>query len=120
MTSLERTMRVIQGKIPDRVPVSLHNFLMATKLDGYRLSECMRNGELLAESQIKAWELFKHDVIMMENGVIASAEAFGCIVDYSDERAPTVVKGVIEELEDVTRLKLPDPWNTFPLIRFSL
>jgi len=108
-------MCVIQGRIPDRVPVALHNFLMASRLAGHRLSECMRSGKLLAESQLKAWELFKHDVIMMENGVAASAEAFGCAVDYSDERAPTVLKGVMETLEDATKLKLPDPWDTFPL-----
>ena len=34
MTSLERTMAVLDHRIPDRVPVALHNFLMAVRIDG--------------------------------------------------------------------------------------
>jgi uroporphyrinogen-III decarboxylase len=57
-TSLERVMTVISGGIPDRVPTDLHNFLPAAKAAGINLSECLRSGELMAESQILAWRRF--------------------------------------------------------------
>ena len=48
MTSLERTFAVLDGAIPDRVPVALHNFLMAVRMTGADFGEVLRSGERLA------------------------------------------------------------------------
>jgi uroporphyrinogen decarboxylase len=115
MTSLERVMTVISGEIPDRVPTDLHNFLMATRTAGIPLAECMQNGELLAESQIVAWRVFKHDMLLVENGTAALGQAMGCGVVYADDAAPSVVDPVLKSLEDVNELRLPDPEKDQPL-----
>ena len=45
MTSLERVAAVLDGRVPDRVPVGLHNFLMAGRAIGADLAAVLRDGE---------------------------------------------------------------------------
>jgi uroporphyrinogen decarboxylase len=115
MTSLERTMAVLDRRIPDRVPVALHNFLMATRVMGADFAELMRSGEMLAEAQLAAWREFGHDVIMHENGVCAEAEALGCEIFYPRNSAPHVKETILKSLDDLSSLQIPDPEKTFPL-----
>ncbi len=84
MTSLERVCAVLQGHVPDRVPVALHNFLMACRMVEGDLRETLCDGKALAAAQLAAWREFGHDVIMHENGVHAEAEAMGCTVRTRD------------------------------------
>jgi uroporphyrinogen decarboxylase len=114
-TSFERVTAVIAGRIPDRVPTDLHNFLLAARLAKLPLAECLRSGELMAESQIVAWRRFRHDMLLIENGTAALAQAMGCGVLYADETAPLAVEPALEKLEDVERLEPPDPERDFPL-----
>jgi uroporphyrinogen decarboxylase len=115
MTSLERVMTVISGGIPDRVPTALHNFLMAARMAGTPLPQCLRSGELMAASQLQAWRPFKHDILIVENGSAALAEAMGCSVLYSEEEAPRVVGPALKSLGDVEKVRLPDPEKDHPL-----
>jgi len=115
MTSLERVRAVLEHRIPDRVPVALHNYLMACHLCQADLDVVLRNGEALAQAQLAAWRQFGHDVIMHENGVHAEAEAMGCGVRYQRDIAPHVDDPVVKTLADIERLRVPDPEDTFPL-----
>src|SRR5579863_9082918 len=109
MTSLERTMAVLDHRIPDRVPVALHNFLMAVRLAGADFGEALRSAEMLAGAQLAAWREFGHDVIMHENGVCAEAEALGCEILYPRDGAPHVKEPILKSVDDVAKLRLPDP-----------
>ncbi len=115
MTSLERTLAVLDHRLPDRVPVALHNFLMAVRMTGGDFAEVLRSGELLAEAQLAAWREFGHDVIMHENGVCAEAEALGCKIHYPRNSAAHVKEPVLKSLDDISKLRVPDPETTFPL-----
>ncbi len=115
MTSLERVQMVLEGKVPDRVPVALHNYLLACRMVKADLSVVLRDGEALAAAQLAAWREFGHDVIMHENGVHAEAEAMGCTVRYQRDIAPHVDEPVIRTTDDIARLTVPDPERTFPL-----
>ncbi len=116
MTALERVMTTIQHRIPDRVPVDLHNFLAAIRYSGLPLSEALQDGEMLAESQLKYWRDFQHDVLLVENGVVAEAQACGCTAEYSDEQPADIVTHVLAGgLEGVADLEVPDPFTTHPM-----
>ena len=115
MTSLDRTLCVLNHGIPDRLPVALHNFLMACKMLGADFGETLQCGEALAEAQLLAWREFGHDVIMHENGVCAEAQAMGCGVLYQAGAPPHVDDPVIKSLGDIEKLSVPDPEKTFPL-----
>ncbi len=116
LSSLERTMTVIHHQIPDRTPVALHNFLATIYYSGYAMGTALRSGEMLAEAQLRFWQDFGQDVIMLENGVIAEAEACGCKAVYSDEQPPRIVEHVLaQDLGKIDQLEVPDPYTTFPM-----
>ena len=116
LTHLERTLTTIHHQIPDRVPVALHNFLVTVSYANYPMMDALRDGEMLADAQIKFWKDFRHDVIMLENGVIAEAEACGCKAIYSNDQPPRIVEHILaQDLEKIDELKIPDPYTAFPM-----
>jgi uroporphyrinogen decarboxylase len=120
MNSVERTLRVLQHQLPDRVPVDLHNFQVVARLmEVQSFADFFRDGEAMAEGHIKAWERFGHDVILVENGTAALAEACGVHVVYQDDSAPVAKEPAIKSLDDVHMLPVPDPYKV-PVLRENL
>lgn len=115
MNSIERVQAAIELRPFDRVPVDLHNFQPAAKAMGVPLAEVFQNGELLAESMLRAWIEFGHDMIILENGTACSAQACGVQVVYQEDSAPVALVPALKCLEDVDTLKVPDPYTTFPM-----
>lgn len=110
MDSLERCLTVLDGRLPDRVPVCLENFMHACKVAGVSLQDYCVSGEVMARTHIAAWERFGHDLIDLENGVCALAGAVGCAVEIPDaESPPWVIAPALERIEDVDRLRPIDP-----------
>ena len=112
MNSIERTLRTLSFQPVDRVPVDLHNFMVTPRflgIDDY--AEFYRNGEAMAEGQIKAWERFGHDILMVENGTAALAEACGVQVEYLKDSAPVAKTPAISSLDEVDNLVVPDPYK---------
>ena len=65
MTSLERSLRAIHHQQPDRVPVIPQAHVWALYHYGSSSHECMVDGELYAELQIRAWKEFGWDGIFV-------------------------------------------------------
>ncbi|MEI7845484.1 MAG: uroporphyrinogen decarboxylase family protein [Chloroflexota bacterium] len=116
MTSLERVETVLRGGIPDRVPVALHNFIMTAQSSGMPYPEYFQNGEAMAEGHLKAWREYGHDVLVLENGTAALAEACGCQVEYMAAGAPVAHGAAIRSLDDIDKLVIPDPYTAHPLV----
>lgn len=112
MSSLERVKTVLSGAVPDRVPVSLLSFQNAARLAGYGIDEYCLDGEKMAAAQLGYWETFQHDIIDIENGVAAMAEAVGCAVEYTRDAPPWVVRPAIESLADIGSLPDVDPMRS--------
>ena len=115
MNSVERTWTVLHGGIPDRVPVDLHDFMMTANASGMLFSDFFQDAEAMAEWQINLWREFGHDVLLLESGTAALAEACGCAVLYLQGTAPFLAGPVLNSLDDVDKLRLPDPHKTHPL-----
>jgi len=111
MSSLDRCMTVLNGDIPDRVPVCLENFQHAAAVAGYTMRDYCLDGEKMATAHITAWEKFGHDMIDLENGVAALAQAVGCEVRYTDDAPPWITGHVLEDIEQVGQLKPIDPFQ---------
>jgi uroporphyrinogen decarboxylase len=113
MTSLERAMATVQHRIPDRVPVDLHNFLSTIAYAGFPMAQALQDGEMLAEAQIRFWRDFRHDVLLVENGVVAEAGSCGCVIEYSDDGPARVAEHILASgLDKVAELTVPDPWTS--------
>jgi uroporphyrinogen decarboxylase len=115
MTSVERVRAAIELRVPDRVPVDLHNFQPAALATGLTLREVFQDGELLAQAMLDAWREYGHDMILLENGTACSAQACGVGVVYRDDAAPAAHVPVLHRIEDVDTLRVPDPETTFPM-----
>lgn len=115
MTAVERVETVLRGGLPDRVPVDLHNFMMTAHASGRPFPEFYQSGEAMAEGQLKAWREYGHDVLLLENGTAALAEACGCGVEYLADSAPVAFAPAIHRREDIDHLRLPDPYTAHPL-----
>jgi MtaA/CmuA family methyltransferase len=111
MNSIERTLLTLQHKTPDRVPVDLHNFLVTARMMGASsYADFFRDGAALAHGQIMAWRRFGHDVLLVENGTAALAEACGVQVQYQSDSAPVAKEPAIKSLDQVDDLKMPNPY----------
>lgn len=119
MTSLERCLATIRLEPHDRVPVDLHNFMVTVAEMDLPPEKIYRDGRLLGEAQLAAWQRFGHDMLVVENGTAALAEACGCQPRYLKGGAPLIEKPLLDSLEEVHKLRLPDPWNS-PLCRAVL
>lgn len=108
--SVERTMRTLAFKTVDRVPVDLHNFMVTPRfMDVKDFADFYRDGEAMAEGQIKAWQRYGHDVLLVENGTAALAEACGVQVIYQEDSAPVASQPAISSLDEIDQLVMPDP-----------
>lgn len=113
VTSLDRVTMTLQGRLPDRVPVDLHNFLVTARMMGVTYyADYFRNGEAMAEGQLKAWKRFGHDCLIIENGTAALGEACGVQVTYQDSSAPVALEPAIRSLDEVDDLVVPDPYRS--------
>lgn len=112
MNSIERTLQAIAFIQADRVPVDLHNFMVTARMmEVESYADFFRDGEAMAEGQIKAWRRFGHDVLLVENGTAALAEACGVQVQYQSDSAPVAKVPAIQNLDEVDNLTLPDPYK---------
>ena len=110
--SIERTLRTLNFQPVDRVPVDLHNFMLTPKYLGVTdFADFYRDGEAMAEGQVKAWKRFGHDVLLVENGTAALAEACGVKVIYQEDSAPVASQPAISNLDEVDNLRVPDPYK---------
>jgi len=111
-TSVERTYRTLRREQTDRVPVSQPNFLVTARMMAPNsFADFFHDGEAMAEGQLRAWRRFGHDVLILENGTAALAEACGVKVIYQSETAPVAKEPAIRSLDEVDALKIPDPYR---------
>ena len=108
MNSYQRVKTVLDGSIPDRIPVNLLNFICACKGAGYDLSECFTDGHKLARSQLLAFNDFGHDMMHLQTGVTSLAQILGCEIEFFKDRCPHVKSRVIKKLTGYKKLDIPD------------
>jgi len=88
---------------------------MTAKASGLPYLEFFQNGEAMAEGHLKAWREFGHDVLVLENGTAALAQACGCQVEYLPGSAPVCIGPAIHSLDELDMLVMPDPFKAHPL-----
>ncbi|MFO7533063.1 MAG: uroporphyrinogen decarboxylase family protein [Candidatus Limnocylindrales bacterium] len=115
MSSIERVETVLRGGIPDRVPVDLHDFMLAARRSGTPFAAYFTDGKAMAQGHIASWREFGHDVVLVENGTAALAQACGVGVEYLADSAPVSFTPAIASLDELDRLVVPDPYTSEPL-----
>lgn len=109
MNSLERVQTVLKGEIPDRVPVCLHNFMMAAREAGIPMEEYRRNPEAIARTHLTAVEKYGYDCLLIDTDTTMLAEAMGATSECAYNEPGRIIKPAIARLEEVERLRVIDP-----------
>ena len=109
MNPSQRVSAVLQGRLPDRVPLFVMSRHWALHHAGLTFEQCLADasGELYARAQAQAYALFEYDGVMDLEGVSAESEVFGCRLATSADNSPTVRQPLIGCPEDMATLKVP-------------
>ncbi|MGA2072439.1 MAG: uroporphyrinogen decarboxylase family protein [Terriglobia bacterium] len=109
MNSLERVQAVISGKIPDRLSVCLHNFMMAAREARIPMERYRVDPKAIAQVHLEAWEKYGHDCILIDTDTTLLAEAMGARPECAPDEPGRIVRPAIESLAQVDRLKVINP-----------
>ena len=120
MNSYERCLAAIQFRDVDRMPTDLHNFLMCAEESGMDFGAFVLDDSAMAEMQINMWEKFGHDMLLIENGTAALAQALGCGVIDRKKGAPVAHTTAVKQLEDIRNLKMPADFWESPLLKAQI
>lgn len=105
MNGYERIHAALRGERPDKIPVMLHNFMMAARENGVSMGRFRRDGRAIAESFIRAVETYGYDGIVVDIDTTVLAGAVGVPVDYPDDRPARCRGPLLRSLEAVKGLE---------------
>ncbi len=108
MNGYERISAVLQGRWPDRVPVMLHNFMLAARQAGYTMSQYRSDPRRIAQSLIRSVEIYEVDGVLIDVDTATLAEAVGVPVDLPEDEPARCRAGCLPTLEAVDDLPPPD------------
>ncbi|MBM3310352.1 MAG: uroporphyrinogen decarboxylase [Candidatus Aminicenantes bacterium] len=108
MNGFQRISAALRGEKPDRVPVMLHNFLMAAREAGYSQSRFRSDPNAVARSFIKAVETYGYDGILVDVDTVTLAEAVSVRVDHPEDQPARWAGPALSSLEAVEDLPPPD------------
>ena len=108
MNSLERVISVIEGKTPDRRPVSMIMSLYGAALTGCPLEKYYGDSQAYFYGQSAVKENFPVDFLFSPFALSLEAEAFGSKIQFGGNNPPTVIKPAVNSVRDFLKLPLPD------------
>jgi len=112
MTKKEKFDRLINGKDLETEklfrPILMH---FAARFNQKTYGEFASDYRVLVESNIRAMEYFDADLVGLISDPYRETSAFGAKVTFPDEAVPKCEEIIIKNLDDVKRLKNPDPYQ---------
>ena len=109
MNSLQRVQTVLAGGIPDRVPVCLHNFMLAAREAEVRIEDYRVNPEAIARTHLLAVEEYGYDCVLVDTDTTLLAEALGARSECAPNEPGRIVEPAIRSLDEVERLQVVSP-----------
>ncbi len=111
MNGYERINAALNGIRADKIPIMLHNFLMAANEAGYSQAEFRGDSKKIAESFIAAIEKYEYDGILVDIDTAVLAGAVGVPVDFPQNEPARTYSGLLEDVSDVDQLAPVDLEN---------
>ena len=111
MNSMERLMNRLEGRPVDRPPNMNIVMLFAAKETGNTYGEVIRNGRLLAEGMLRCYERYGLDCLWAISDSVREPGDVGAEVVVPDRGVPYCPVPFIQEVEDLAKLRLIEPWD---------
>jgi uroporphyrinogen decarboxylase len=108
LNGYQRIRAALAGESPDRVPVMLHNFLLAAREAGHSQRRFRESPAAIAGSFIQAVETYGYDGILVDVDTVTVAEALGVRVDHPEDQPARWAGPRISSLMQVRDLPPPE------------
>ncbi len=105
MNGYERIKAALAGKPTDKIPIMLHNFMMAAHEYGVTIEQFRNDPKVIAGAFIKSVETYQYDGILVDIDTVTLAGALGVKVDFPVNDPARVHDGMLLNIEDVFQLK---------------
>ncbi len=114
MSSRERCMAVLNGEMPDTLPVVPQSFMFAVETAGMKISDVNKCGKKMAQAHIISQDKYGYDGCVIDFDDATIAEAVGAKVIFRDDEPATVdeEQPVLKDLRDVYDMPIPDPMKS--------
>ncbi len=111
MTGKELFAVMANGEIPGEIPFIPTIFEHSAKVIGKTPSEIAQDEDLIVESQLACYEIYRHDLISIGVDIYnLEYEALGAKVFFPDnEELPSISETMVTSPDDIDKLKVPDP-----------
>ncbi len=103
MNGYERIQAALKGEPTDKIPVMLHNFMMAAREENINMAAFRDNPALMAEAFIRSVEKYEFDGILVDLDTVTLAGAVGVPVDFPPNEPARSAKGNLARLEDIRK-----------------
>jgi len=104
MNGSRRVRAALEGARSDRVPVMLHNFLLAAREAGFTQRQFREDPGAIAESFIRAVETYGYDGVLVDVDTVVLAEALGVPVDRPEDMPARPAGALIGRLAEARDL----------------
>ncbi len=105
MNGCERINAALNGEKPDKVPVMLHNFMMAAREHGVSMEQYRNDPKIIADCFVAAVEKYGYDGIVVDIDTVTLAGAMGAAIDFPPDDPARIVSGNIEQPGYISHLK---------------
>ena len=108
MNGYERIKAALEGRMPDKRPVMLHNFLQAAEQSGINMKQYREDPQLAAKCLIESVKRYGLDGVLFDVDTALLASAIGVPTDYPVEVPASTHLPLLENLADVAQLEKID------------
>ncbi len=111
LTPFQRVMKVLQGELPDRVPVIPQVTYTTAQITGVGLIEALHSPKKTAKALLAGQRRLGYDAIYVgwESSFNLLAEAMGCTMRFPEDSVPQVAENIVKSPADVDKIEVPDP-----------
>jgi len=106
---MERLVARMAGKSVDRIPNLNILMTFAAKYANVNYSDFILKPEAKCRANLICAEEFGIDAVTVMSDPYSEAEGFGCKIEYPVNDHPHCVKHILEDYEDIKKLKVHDP-----------
>lgn len=96
----------------DRIAIVPLIFAHSAIISNVPICDYLRDGKLLAECQIKAFQKYGHDAIFAIMDAFVETEALGSILEFRKDHYPIIKKYALSNPSELENLSLPVPYKT--------
>jgi uroporphyrinogen decarboxylase len=104
MNPKDRITSALNGQKSDKVPVMLHNFMMAAREFNLSMKTFREDPVAMAEAMVRSVEKYEFDGILVDMDTVTLAGALGVPVDFPDNEPARCHLGLLKDLKDWRRL----------------